>query len=226
MLMIRRVLHRHHRCSAEEKRAGKGEYLEAVRFTAPTSFIPRTVAHSNPLVVVSRRTISVAGGEYFGSRAPSRPPGLVLCSTTRGLRSPRGAYAVFVQWDRLQRKHSLRLRPSQGPTDGESRSRALHGKSLSANLAPWAAPRAPVAFASLSPVSGRCRGCRRRSEEDLGKASNVIAQMQSMAVGNARLPRRDGAGPRDDGSERAARLRSSWPSASVITEQTERWTDK
>ncbi|KAF6812785.1 hypothetical protein CSOJ01_04941 [Colletotrichum sojae] len=37
--------------------------------------------------------------------------------------------------------------------------------------------------------------------------------MQSMAVGKARLPRRDGAGPRDDGSERAARLRSSWPSA-------------
>lgn len=97
----------------------------------------QTIAHWNPLVV-SRRTISVAGGEYFGSRAPFvTPVGASVVLNARAQKSPR-SLCSFGPLGSTPAQAFLRLRPSQGPTLGESRSRAPHGKSLFAVLPPLA----------------------------------------------------------------------------------------
>ncbi|KAK1503767.1 hypothetical protein CABS01_09156 [Colletotrichum abscissum] len=174
-----------------------------------TDHRPQSTTHPNPLgcmYFVLGSTISVAGGEYSGSRAPSRTPGLVLCSRRRAQKSPRRPCCFRPPGSTLVQAFP-QLRPSQGPTLAESRSRAPHGKSLF-NVSPLAGTmKGGLCFLcslSVGRGHGQVTGTRPDNRLLLARCSRV-----SIAIVIPQLPCRDGPGVGDDGSDSAQWLRET-----------------
>ncbi|KAK1727610.1 uncharacterized protein BDZ83DRAFT_197392 [Colletotrichum acutatum] len=167
-----------------------------------TDHRPQSTAHPNPLACISHLVVqSLSRAENILVAEPRRGRrGLVLCSRRRAQKSPRRP-CCFHPSGSTPVQAFPQLRPSQGPTLAESRSRAPHGKFLF-NVSPLAGTmKGGLCFLcslSVGRGHGQATGTRPDNRLLLARCSRV-----SIAIVIPQLPCRDGPGVRDDGSDSA-----------------------